>query len=165
MDSLVCVLLLFSHFLIFPLSLKTESRLLMNILYVLVLLSVSIWEELPTILFILHLELKKKIKKSNRHCLYSCLFCLLVSFFLHVSAYWHIQFQVISTSELQNTDGDRGQASLDWLASFKKAFTCLLHWLQGFHDGWPFSIRSQYGAISFELNMDKRKDLIVLIHS
>lgn len=137
------------------------SSLLMNFMYFLLQLSVSIWEQLPTIPFILHLE----EKKSNGHCLYSCLFCLLVSFFLHMSAYWHIQFQVISTSELQNTDGDRGQASLDWLASFKKAFTCLLHWLQGFHDGWPFSIRSQYGAISFELNMDKRKDLIVVIHS
>lgn len=126
-------------------------------------LAIKFWEQHAKAPFFHFYSEQKKI--TNRHCLYSCLFCLLVSFFLHMSAYWHIQFQVISTSELRNTDGDRGQASLDWLASFKKAFTCLLHWLQGFHDGWPFSIRSQYGAISFELNMDKRKDLIVVIHS
>lgn len=36
------------------------SSLLMNFMYFLLQLSVSIWEQLPTIPFILHLEEKKK---------------------------------------------------------------------------------------------------------
>lgn len=41
------------------------SSLLMNFMYFLLQLSVSIWEQLPTIPFILHLEEKKKKNQTG----------------------------------------------------------------------------------------------------